>query len=656
MYMNKKILFICTIVILCIGSVVNAATTFSDVKNTKYAEAVENLVSFKIINGFEDNTFRPKDNVTRTQLSKMLVVSMGLESEVTSASKKFLDFKDVLSSYWGYGYIKVASYKQLVNGYTDGTFKPEGTVTYAEATAMVVRALGYEDVIKKSSLVWPNNYMTYANDNLKLFDVIGTFKADDPAPRGDIALLLWNALRTGVCDIVGENSNGLIYGQGTPMMTEYLGYVYIKDADISKIEFDDELKTAEVTLKTANKETYKFTFDVDDVLDMYGRKVTVLLEKETNKILSLTQTDEYTALKGEITRVSNTKIYLSNRKIGYKLPKEDNILLVGIDDISDAVEATILLDGATPVYCICRGATDVNVGIVVDAKAQVDDYKETGIKVRDVGSTKGGTSYLLADDELKISKNDTILYYINADDMLVVLRMIDEADASDVVSLTKNSIKANKTSYKFEDSDEYSVIFVGSSKLTSKKLTDIDEDFDAVNIVAYNGHTYIFVFQDAGGDDIDPDVRDAYKELRTTIEDALVDYDEEDYTQASYLKFMRAIYAGQKLNYETKLADLEKAVTKIEDAINELEEVAGKTEKKVVKAKKLLRELVDQADEIIADDNDYTTKTYDLFLEAYDVADTLLDSSKAKLADLTDAYDELEDAIDGLKIKSSSKN
>ena len=118
------------------------------------------------------------------------------------------------------------------------------------------------------------------------------------------------------------------------------------------------------------------------------------------------------------------------------------------------------------------------MGIVVDAKAQVDDYKETGIKVRDVGSTKGGTSYLLADDELKISKNDTILYYINADDMLVVLRMIDEADASDVVSLTKNSIKANKTSYKFEDSDEYSVIFVGSSKLTSKKLTDIDEDYE----------------------------------------------------------------------------------------------------------------------------------------------------------------------------------
>lgn len=654
--MNKKILFICMIIILCIGSVVSAATSFSDVKNTKYEEAVENLVSLKIVNGFEDNTFKPKNNVTRAQLSKMLVISMGMEDEVASAGKKFLNFKDVLSSYWGYGYIKVASDKKLVNGYTDGKFKPDGTVTYAEATAMVVRALGYEDVIKKSSLTWPNNYMSYANDKLKLFNGIGTFKANDPATRGDIALLLWNALRTGVCDIVGENSNGLIYGQGTPMISVYLGYTYIKNAEIIKIDFDDELESAEVTLKDDQKETYKYTFDIDDVLNMYGRKVTILLDKKTNKILSLDANTTYTVVKGEVTRVSGTKIYLSNRKTGYKIPKEENILLVGIEDIEDTVEAIILLDGATPAYCICRGATDVKVGIVVDANAKVTGYKETGIKVRDVGSTKGGSSYLLADDELKISKNDTILYYINADDMLVVLRMIDELDADDVTSVTKNSIKVNRNTYKFGDTTEYSVIFVGSSKLTNKKLTDIDEDFDAVDIIVYNGHAYIFVFQDAGGDDVDSDVKEAYKDLVNAIEDALDEYDEEDYTQDSYGRFMKAIYAGQKLNYQSKVDELTKAIKKIETAIDDLEEVTNRTEKKVVKAKKQLRALVDQADEIIEDDKDYTTKTYDVFMEAYDVADELLGSYKAGLKDLTNAYDDLSDAIDGLKVKASSRN
>lgn len=654
--MNKKILFICMIIILCIGSVVSAATSFSDVKNTKYEEAVENLVSLKIVNGFEDNTFKPKNNVTRAQLSKMLVISMGMEDEVASAGKKFLNFKDVLSSYWGYGYIKVASDKKLVNGYTDGKFKPDGTVTYAEATAMVVRALGYEDVIKKSSLTWPNNYMSYANDKLKLFNGIGTFKANDPATRGDIALLLWNALRTGVCDIVGENSNGLIYGQGTPMISAYLGYTYIKNAEITKVDFDDELESAEVTLKDDQKETYKYTFDIDEVLNMYGRKVTILLDKKTNKILSLDANTTYTVVKGEVTRVSGTKIYLSNRKTGYKIPKEENILLVGIEDIEDTVEAIILLDGATPAYCICRGATDVKVGIVVDANAKVTGYKETGIKVRDVGSTKGGSSYLLADDELKISKNDTILYYINADDMLVVLRMIDELDADDVTSVTKNSIKVNRNTYKFGDTTEYSVIFVGSSKLTNKKLTDIDEDFDAVDIIVYNGHTYIFVFQDAGGDDVDSDVKEAYRDLVNAIEDALDEYDEEDYTQDSYGRFMKAIYAGQKLNYQSKVDELTKAIKKIETAIDDLEEVTNRTEKKVVKAKKQLRALVDQADEIIEDDKDYTTKTYDVFMEAYDVADELLGSYKAGLKDLTNAYDDLSYAIDGLKVKASSRN
>lgn len=649
--MNKKFLFICAVMILCICSVVNAATTtFSDVKGTKYQEAVERLVSFNIVNGFsEDNTFRPKNNVTRAQLSKMLVISMGLESEVSSASKKFLSFNDVLTNYWGYGYIKVASDKKLVNGYTDGKFKPDGTVTYAEATAMIVRALGYENEVKKSTLTWPNNYMSYADSKLDLFNGISEFKANNPANRGDIALLLWNALRTGVCDIIGENSAGLIYGEGTPMITEYLGYMYIKDATVSKITFDDEYKTADVTLKDTNKDTYKFTFDVDDLIDIYGRKVTLLLDKKTNKILSMDTDDEYTVVKGEITRISSTKIYISNRKTGYKIPDEDNILLIGIDDIADAVEVTMLLDGATPKYCICKGATDVEVGLIVDAKADVDD--DIGIKVRPVGSTKGGKSYLVANDEdYKYAKNDVVLYYINADDMLVILDLIEEDNATDITTVTKTSIKVNKNTYKFEDTDEYSVIFVSSNKLVSKKLTDIDEDLDAAYIKVYNGHTYIFVYQDAGGEDIDSDVKSAYLDLRTALDDAL-DCDEEDYTQSSFAKLMKAYYNGRILNYSNTADELKKATTRIETAIDDLEEVETKTEIKTVKAKKLLRALVDQADEIIDDDNDYTTKTYDIFLDAYDVADGLLGSSNAKLAEINDAYSELEDAIDGLKLK-----
>lgn len=648
--MKKKILFISVIMVLCLSSVVNAASTFTDLKNSKYKDAVEKLVSFNIVNGFEDNTFKPENSVTRAQLSKMLVISMGMEDEVDAASKKFLSFNDVLSSYWGYGYIKVASDNKIVNGYTNGSFKPEGTVTYAEATAMVIRALGYDDEIKKSTLEWPNNYMSYADSELDLFDGISEFKADNPANRGDIALLIWNALRTGICDIVGENSNGLIYGEGTPMITEYLGYVYIEDAIIDDIDFDSDFKKADVTFKDDKKEKYEFELDIDDLLDIYGRKVTLLLDKKTNKILSLATDDELIKVEGEVTRIAETKIYLANRKTGYKRPKDENVLLLGIDSIEDAVEVVLLLDGSTPEYCICRGATDVEVGIVVDSNAKVEDYDEKGVKIRNVGATKGGKSYLLADDEIELSKGDAILYYINADDMLVVLRQVEEDDAKDIANLTKKSIKIKKTTYTFEDEDEYSVIFVGSSKLTENDLDDIDDVFDAACVEVYNGHTYIFVFADAGGSDIDEDVKDAYKELKITIEDALDEYDEAEYTQSSYTKFMKAIYAAEKMDYEDTAEDLLNAVEKIENAIENLEEVEDKTEKKTVKAKKSLRALVVEAEEIIDDDNDYTKKSYEIFYEAYEVASDLITSAKAKLSVINDAYDELEEAIEDLEL------
>ena len=139
--------FICLIVALMSFFTVTcyAGNTFKDVENTKYEDAVDKLVTFEIVNGFDDNTFKPKDSVTRSQLAKMLVISMGRQDEVSAAEKKYLSFSDVLSSHWGYGYIKIASDNKLVNGYENGTFKPDATVTYAEATTMIVRALGYED-------------------------------------------------------------------------------------------------------------------------------------------------------------------------------------------------------------------------------------------------------------------------------------------------------------------------------------------------------------------------------------------------------------------------------------------------------------------------------------------------------------------------------
>lgn len=645
----KKIICLVIAIMSFLTATCYAGTTFKDVENTKYEDAVDKLVTFEIVNGFDENTFKPKESVTRAQLSKMLVVSMGRQGEVEAAKKKFLSFSDVLSSHWGYGYIKVASDNKLVNGYENGTFKPDATVTYAEATTMIVRALGYEDEIKKSELAWPNNYMSYADEKLKLFETLGEFKATEPATRGDVAILIWNALRTGVCEIVAENSKGLVYGQGTPMITEYLNYVYIQDAEVTDVEFDNDYKKAVVTLKEEDKKAQEIKFGAEDAIEMYGKKVSVLYDKSSKKVLDLEYETEYKIVNAEVTNISKTKIYVSNRSTGYNVPDNDNILLYGIEDIDEAVEVILLLEGNTVKYCVAMGASEAIPGLVVDDYMEIDD-DEYGVQIRKIGQNKGGETYYLANDDEWPDYKDVVLYYINSDDLLVILEEIDSEYAVEVSAIESDYIKtAAKDYYEFEDEDEYSVILTSSSNLKYGELDDININMDLVYITTYNAHVYIFVFEDAIENSLDEELVDALYDLEDIIEDAL-EYDEEEYTQESYANLMYEVNYGLKLNYKTSLNKIKNTILDIEEAIEDLDDDVSRSEKKVTKAKKELREFVnDDCADIIDDERYYTEDSFEYFYECYEDAVEVLEMSDALLTEVNDAYDYLIEAIDELE-------
>ena len=87
--MRKRIMIIiCTIVILCVSSVVSAATSLKDIKNTKYEDSVDTLITLGLVSGYpEDNTYRPEKAVTRAEMAKLMVVALGQESKVTAAGR-----------------------------------------------------------------------------------------------------------------------------------------------------------------------------------------------------------------------------------------------------------------------------------------------------------------------------------------------------------------------------------------------------------------------------------------------------------------------------------------------------------------------------------------------------------------------------------------
>jgi hypothetical protein len=183
----KKILSLVLVIALVLGSFSFAFATVatpSDVVDTDYETEVETLMALGVVNGYEDGTYKPAKVVTRAELAKLIIVELGYE-DLAGGTANFSD----TSGHWAEGYIALASGLGLVNGYPDGTFKPDNTVSFDEAITMVLRGLGYNDECLTGT--WPTNYKIKAL-NIDLLDDVDVTAAG--ADRGNIAIMLYNML------------------------------------------------------------------------------------------------------------------------------------------------------------------------------------------------------------------------------------------------------------------------------------------------------------------------------------------------------------------------------------------------------------------------------------------------------------------------------
>lgn len=121
--------------------------SFPDVRGDIYGREIDRAVEIGFIAGFEeDNTFRPRANLTREQLVSMIFealnsqenLSLVLPSQVNSNP-----YSDVSSDRWSAAKIQFAKQSGIVSGYQDGTFKPDQPVTRAELMAIIRRAAEY---------------------------------------------------------------------------------------------------------------------------------------------------------------------------------------------------------------------------------------------------------------------------------------------------------------------------------------------------------------------------------------------------------------------------------------------------------------------------------------------------------------------------------
>jgi hypothetical protein len=129
---------------------------YSDVSDTAWSNnAISTMSNAGIVNGYADGTFKPTQNVTRAEFVTMVVRFW--ETRNTRDLGLFSD----LDGHWAKDYILAAYNEGLIDGYEDGTFRPDVGITRAEASKIVNGLLnrhvdGSEDMLDDMKR-WPDN-------------------------------------------------------------------------------------------------------------------------------------------------------------------------------------------------------------------------------------------------------------------------------------------------------------------------------------------------------------------------------------------------------------------------------------------------------------------------------------------------------------------
>ncbi len=179
-----------------------APGSFTDVSDPNTAVNADILRLMGVVSGTGDNRFNPSGALTRAQFCTMVVTFLQRGDEAPRYGTRTI-FSDVRSDHWARSYVNLAASISvtdsdgenstsipLVSGVGDGRFLPDDNISMAEASTILLRALGYTS--KEAGAVWPQGYMDLA-ESTGLSEGLN-LKAGDAINRAQAAQLFVNAL------------------------------------------------------------------------------------------------------------------------------------------------------------------------------------------------------------------------------------------------------------------------------------------------------------------------------------------------------------------------------------------------------------------------------------------------------------------------------
>lgn len=152
-------------------------------------EATLKLNALGILKGYPDGSLRLGAPMTRAELAAMAVRVIGQDGAARLLAGR-TRFCDVDSSHWVSGYINVAVAAGIIKGDPDGHFRPEASVSYAEAVTVLLRIGGWDSACSRGD--WPTEFVVKAVQLGLVKDI--TFSAFAAVTRADAAEMVYDSL------------------------------------------------------------------------------------------------------------------------------------------------------------------------------------------------------------------------------------------------------------------------------------------------------------------------------------------------------------------------------------------------------------------------------------------------------------------------------
>jgi hypothetical protein len=174
-------------------------TSFIDIEGHYAQNHINKLASYNVVSGYENMTFRPNGFITRAEF--VTIIANVLEKVCGYTLKSTSTFSDI-SEHWAKERIENVADCGIINGFEDGSFKPSNIITRGQAAIIACNLLLYCGIEMRVGSAFPDIVGHYAERHirsLEAFGIIngyedGTFKPDDNMTRGQAAIVIANCL------------------------------------------------------------------------------------------------------------------------------------------------------------------------------------------------------------------------------------------------------------------------------------------------------------------------------------------------------------------------------------------------------------------------------------------------------------------------------